>query len=169
MTSLAGAGPWLRTPPTATQSEGITLFRWSSLSTTAADHLGEPILAATPVSPVPRRAPGFGAWGHEPLVGAQVRYLVVTATRVVVYSLDRDLHGPELYRLTRVEIETSRDAIRGVELDSRWFSRLMTVVFRDGTRWNLEVSLTKRDLWGPVRDELGQLAVRAEATVPSSA
>lgn len=147
----------------------MTLFRWSSLSTTAANHLGEPILAATPVSPVPRRAPGFGAWGHDPLVGAQVRYLVVTPTRVVVYSLDRDLRGPELYRLTRVEIEAPRDAIRGVELRTRWFSRLMTVAFRDGTRWNLEVSLTKRELWGPVRDELGQLVAQAEATVASSA
>lgn len=147
----------------------MTLFRWSSLSTTAANHLGEPILAATPVSPVPRRAPGFGAWGHDPLVGAQVRYLVVTPTRVVVYSLDRDLRGPELYRLTRVEIEAPRDAIRGIELRTRWFSRLMVVAFRDGTRWNLEVSLTKRELWGPVRDELGQLAAHGEATVASSA
>jgi len=120
------------------------------------------------VSPVPRRAPGFGAWGHEPLAGAQVRYLVVTPTRVVVYALDRDVRGPQLYRLTRVETEQPRDAIRGVELQHRWFSRLMTVAFRDGTRWNLEVSLTKRELWGPVRDELGQLAAPAEATVVSS-
>lgn len=117
---------------------------------------------------MPRRAPGFGAWGHEPLSGAQVRYLVVTATRVVVYSLDRDLHGPELYRLTRVEVEASRDAIRGVELRSRWFSRLMTVAFRDGSRWKLEVSLTRRELWGPVIDQLGALERRTEATVASS-
>lgn len=118
---------------------------------------------------MPRRAPGFGAWGHEPLAGAQVRYLVVTATRVVVYALDRDLRGPQLYRLTRVEIEAPRDQIRGVELRTRWFSRLMTVAFRDGTRWRLEVSLTKRDLWGPVRDELGQLVAQTEAHVASSA
>ncbi len=45
----------------------------------------------------------------------------------------------------------------------------MTVAFRDGTRWRLEVSLTKRDLWGPVRDELGQLVAQTEAHVASSA
>jgi hypothetical protein len=97
-----------------------------------------------------------------------VRYLVVTPTRVVVFALDRDVRGPQLYRLTRVEIEQPRDAIRGVELRTRWFSRLMVVAFRNGTRWNLEVSLTKRDLWGPVRDELGALATRSEAPAVSS-
>lgn len=134
----------------------------------AATHLGEPVLAATPISPVPRRAPGQGAWGHEPLSGAQVRYLVVTPTRVVVFSLDRDVRGPYLYRLTRVEIETPRDAIRGVRLDHRWFSRALTVVFRDGHRWDLEVSLTRGRLWGPVVEELGVLSAQADHAVVSS-
>ncbi|MBF6621144.1 MAG: hypothetical protein ITG02_13055 [Patulibacter sp.] len=93
---------------------------------------------------------------------------MVTPTRVVVFSLDRDVRGPRLYRLTRVEVEEPRDAIRGVELRSRWFSRLMIVAFRDGARWNLEVSLTKRELWGPVVDELGALVTQTEATVASS-
>lgn len=93
---------------------------------------------------------------------------MVTATRIVVFSLDRDVRGPQLYRLTRVEIEMPRDQIRGVELRPRWFSRLLVVAFRDGTRWNLEVSLTKRELWGPVRDELGTLVPQPDATVVSS-
>ncbi len=93
---------------------------------------------------------------------------MVTPTRVVVFSLDRDVRGPQLYRLTRVETEEPRDLIRGVEMRQGWFSRLMVVAFRDGTRWNLEVSLTKRELWGPVRDELGALVPQTDATVVSS-
>ncbi len=147
----------------------MNLFRWSSLINVAATHLGEPILAATPVSPVPRRASGFGAWGHDPLTGAQVRYLVVTPTRVVAFSLDRDVRGPELYRLTRVEAEASRDEIRTVELQPRWHAQRLTIDYGDGDRWELEVSSTKRQLWGPVVEELGLVPPQGEPTAIPSA
>jgi hypothetical protein len=147
----------------------MTLFRWSSLINVAATHLGEPILAATPVSPVPRRAPGFGAWGHDPLTGAQVRYLVVTPTRVVAFSLDRDVRGPQLYPRTRVEAEAERNEIRAVDLRPRWHTRLLAIDYADGDRWELEVSLIQRELWAPVVAELGLVPPQGAPTAIPSA
>lgn len=139
------------------QRDTTTFFRWDSLSEAAASELDEPVLAGTPVSPVPLRAPGRGAWGHPPLAGAQVRYLVVTADRVVVFALDRDVHGPYLYRLMRVEIERPRAAIRGVLLRRRLFVCSLVVVLADGSRWDLEVSPSRQSSWAPVVEALGAL------------
>ncbi|WP_320672942.1 hypothetical protein [Patulibacter defluvii] len=136
---------------------GTTTFRWSSLSADAATRLGEPVLAATPVSPVPRRAPGFGSWGHEPLTGAEVRYLVVTPTRVVVYALDRGRRGEAYYRLLRVEIEAPRTAVAGVALGRPLVARAFRVRLTDGSQWPLEVSPARSRQWGPVVELLGRL------------
>ncbi|WP_040600041.1 hypothetical protein [Patulibacter medicamentivorans] len=144
-----------------------TTFRWINLSADAATRLGEPVLAATPVSPVPRRAPGFGSWGHEPLTGAEVRYLVVTATRVVVYSLDRGRRGEPYYRLLRVEIERPRTAVAGVALGRPLLARAFEVHLTDGSRWPLEVSPGRSRQWGPVVDLLGR--VTSDAGQPSVA
>lgn len=129
--------------------------------------LGEPVLVAAPVSPVARRAPGRGAWGHEPLTGAQVRLLVVTATRVAVLTLDRDVGGPHLYRPLRVEIAVPRSEVRGVRMGAWRPSRRFTVVLTRGRTWPLEVTTLGRRLWGPVLEELGQVgpAVGADAHV----
>lgn len=122
------------------------------------------MLACAPVSPVARRAPGRGAWGHEPLAGAQVRLLAVTATRVAVLSLDRDVGGPHLYRITRVEIATDREGVRGARLGGLRPSRRLTIVLAQAAPWELEVSARDRRLWGPVLDELGDAPAREGAT-----
>lgn len=122
------------------------------------------MLACAPVSPVARRAPGRGAWGHEPLAGAQVRLLAVTPTRVAVLSLDRDVGGPYLYRITRVEIAAERESVRGARLGGLRPSRRLTVVLAQGAAWELEVSARDRRLWGPVLDELGDAPAREQAT-----
>jgi hypothetical protein len=119
--------------------------------------LDEQVVAAAPVSPVARRAPGRGAWGHEPLTGAQVRLLAVTPTRVAVLTLDRDVGGPHLYRPLLVEIVVPRSTVRGVRMGALRPSRRFTIVTRDGDDWPLEVSTWGRRLWGPVLLELGQL------------
>lgn len=106
---------------------------------------------------MPLRASGRGAWGHPPLAGAQVRYLVVTADRVVVFSLDRDVHGPYLYRLLQIEIERPRTAIRGVLLRRRLLVCSLVVVLADGSRWDLEVSPSRQASWAPVVGALGVL------------
>ena len=121
------------------------------------------MLACAPVSPVARRAPGRGAWGHEPLAGAQVRLLAVTPTRVAVLSLDRDVGGPYLYRITRVEIATARDAVRGARLGGLRPSRRLTILLSGGPAWELEVSARDRRLWGPVLGELGDAPEREGA------
>jgi hypothetical protein len=119
--------------------------------------LDEPVLALAPVSPFARRAPGRGAWGHEPLTGAQVRLLVVTATRVAVLLLDRDVGGPRRYRPMLVEIAVPRTEVRGVELGALRPSRRFSVVLTEGRSWHLEVTTLGRRLWGPVLSELGQV------------
>lgn len=126
--------------------------------------LGEPVLAVAPVSPFARRAPGHGAWGHEPLTGAQVRLLVVTATRVAVLTLDRDVGGPLYYRPMLVEIEVDRSDVRGIELGALRPSRRFSVVLTEGRSWHLEVTTLGRRLWGPVVAELGQVV---QGTAPS--
>jgi len=131
--------------------------------------LDEPVVAAAPVSPVARRAPGRGAWGHEPLTGAQVRLLAVTPTRVAVLALDRDVGGPHLYRPMRVEIVVSRSEVRGVRMGALRPSRAFTVLLRDGGSWPLEVSTWGRRLWGPVLVELGQVAADVESPARSEA
>lgn len=128
----------------------------------AAAVLDERVLACAPASPVARRAPGRGAWGHEPLAGAQVRLLAVTPTRVAVLSLDRDVGGPHLYRVTRVEIAAGRDAVRGTRLGGLRPSRRLTIVLAQGRPWELEVSARDRRLWGPVVDELGDAPAREQ-------
>jgi len=115
------------------------------------------VLAATPVSPVPRRAPGFGSWGHEPLTGAEVRYLAVTASRVVVFSLDRGGRGEPYYRLLRIEIERPRTSVVGVALGRSRLTRAFEVRLRDGSSWPLEVSPARSRQWGPVVELLGAL------------
>ncbi|WP_157260886.1 hypothetical protein [Patulibacter minatonensis] len=127
------------------------------MSTPSAALLGEPVLLAAPVSPFARRAPGRGAWGHEPLTGAQVRLLVVTATRVAVLTLDRDVGGPVYYRPLQIEIEVPRDEVRGVELGTYRPSRRFTVVLTEGRSWHLEVTTFGRRLWGPIITALGQV------------
>jgi hypothetical protein len=122
------------------------------------------VLACAPVSPVARRAPGHGAWGHEPLAGAQVRLLAITPTRVAVLSLDRDVGGPYLYRITRVEIAADREGVRGARLGGLRPSRRLTIVHAHGVPWELEVSARDRRLWGPVLDELGDAPAREQAT-----
>ncbi|MDX8150332.1 hypothetical protein SK069_01890 [Patulibacter brassicae] len=145
-------------------------FRWTHLLAPAAEHLGEPVLAATPVSPVPRRAPGFGSWGHEPLTGAEVRYLAVTDVRVVVFSLDRGGPGEPYYRLLRVEIEVPRAEVVGVALGRAALVRPFRVHLLDGSAWPLEVSPLRSRLWGPVVDLLGALPHRdAPSTVGDAA
>lgn len=116
------------------------------------------------MSPVPRRAPGFGAWGHEPLAGAQVRYLVVTADRLIVFALDRDVRGPYLYRLLRIETERPRADVRSVELGRRLLVRSLTITFANGSQWPLEVSPSRHRLWEPVIAEL-RLPTAAESVV----
>jgi hypothetical protein len=130
----------------------------------AAAVLDERVLACAPVSPVARRAPGRGAWGHEPLAGAQVRLLAVTPTRVAVLSLDRDVGGPYLYRITRVEIAADRESVRGVRLGGLRPSRRLTIVLAHGPAWELEVSARDRRRWGPVVDELGDAPEREQAS-----
>lgn len=131
--------------------------------------LGEPVLVAAPVSPVARRAPGRGAWGHEPLTGAQVRLLAVTATRVAVLTLDRDVGGPYLYRPLQVEIAVARSEVRGVQMGTWRPSRHFTIVLTRGRTWPLEVTTFGRRLWGPVLVELGQVQVAAGADVHARA
>jgi hypothetical protein len=127
--------------------------------------LDEQVLVAAPVSPVARRAPGRGAWGHEPLTGAQVRLLAVTASRVAVLTLDRDVGGPHLYRPLQVEIAVARSEVRGVQMGAWRPSRHFTIVLSRGRTWPLEVTTFGRRLWGPVLVELGQVqaAVGADA------
>lgn len=115
------------------------------------------MLVAAPVSPFARRAPGRGAWGHEPLTGAQVRLLVVTASRVAVLLLDRDVGGPHLYRPMQIEIAVPRDEVRGIEMGALRPSRRFTVVLTDDRSWHLEVTTLGRRLWGPIIAELGQV------------
>ncbi|MGX6447716.1 hypothetical protein ACVU7I_06570 [Patulibacter sp. S7RM1-6] len=124
-------------------------------------------MAATPVSPVPRRAPGRGAWGHPPLAGAQVRFLVVTPARVVVFALDRGEPGHAYYRLLRVETEIAREAVRGVELGPVRPSRRLTLVLTGRAPWRLEVSASAGRLWEPVLEELGRLEPGATTQVVS--
>lgn len=119
--------------------------------------LDERVLAVAPVSPFARRAPGHGAWGHEPLTGAQVRLLVVTTTRVAVLTLDRDVGGPRYYRPMQVEIVVPRSEVRGVEIGAWRPSRRFTIVLTEGRSWHLEVTTLGRRLWGPVVAELGQV------------
>lgn len=125
--------------------------------------LDERVLVAAPVSPVARRAPGRGAWGHEPLTGAQVRLLAVTATRVAVLTLDRDVGGPHLYRPLRVEIVVPRTEVRGVQMGAWRPSRRFTLVLSKGRTWPLEVTTLGRRLWGPVLLELGRVDAAAGA------
>jgi hypothetical protein len=126
--------------------------------------LDEPVIAAAPVSPVARRAPGRGAWGHEPLTGAQVRLLAVTPTRVAVLTLDRDVGGPYLYRPLQVEIVVARSEVRGIEMGTLRPSRRFTIVLAGGHTWPLEVSTLGRRLWGPVLAELGRARAGSGAT-----
>jgi hypothetical protein len=128
--------------------------------------LDEPVLAVAPVSPVARRAPGRGAWGHEPLTGAQVRLLAVTPTRVAVLTLDRDVGGPHRYRPLLLEIAVPRAEVRGIALGALRPSRRFTVVLTGGRSWPLEVSTLGRRLWGPVVAELGQHRAEAGAESP---
>jgi hypothetical protein len=123
-------------------------------------------VAAAPVSPVARRAPGRGAWGHEPLTGAQVRLLVVTPTRVAVLTLDRDVRGPYRYRPLLIEITVPRSEVRGIALGTLRPSRRFTVVLTNGRAWPLEVSTLGRRLWGPVIAELGQHRAGAGGEAP---
>jgi hypothetical protein len=134
-----------------------TFFRWDSLRHPSSVLLDEPVLAAAPVSPVARRAPGRGAWGHEPLTGAQVGLLAVTENRVAVLTLDRDVGGPYLYRPLRVEIVVPRSEVRGVRLGALRPSRRFTIVLEGGVTWPLEVSTWGRRGWGPVLTQLGQV------------
>lgn len=129
--------------------------------------LDEPVTAAAPVSPVARRAPGRGAWGHEPLTGAQVRLLAVTPSRVAVLTLDRDVGGPYLYRPLLVEIVVPRSEVRGVRMGALRPSRLFTIVLEGGDTWPLEVSTWGRRQWGPVLAELGLVRGAAESPARS--
>lgn len=131
--------------------------------------LGEPVLVAAPVSPVARRAPGRGAWGHEPLTGAQVRLLAVTATRVAVLTLDRDVGGPHLYRPLLVEIAVPRAEVRGVQMGLWRPSRRFTIVLSRSRTWPLEVTTLRRRQWGPVLAELGQVHAAVSADGPARA
>lgn len=126
-------------------------------------------MAAAPVSPVARRAPGRGAWGHDPLTGAQVRLLAVTDTRVAVVTLDRDVRGPQVYRPMQVEIAVPRDEVRGVALGRLRPSRRFTIVLTGGRSWPLEVSTWGRRHWGPVVEELGEVRPDVPAGGPSRA
>lgn len=114
-------------------------------------------MASAPVSPVARRAPGHGAWGHEPLTGAQVRLLAVTASRVAVLTLDRDVGGPHVYRPLQVEIDVTRDDVRGVAIGPLRPSRRFTIVLTGGRSWPLEVTTLGRRHWGAVVDVLGEV------------
>lgn len=125
--------------------------------------LGERVLLAAPVSPFARRAPGHGAWGHEPLTGAQVRLLVVTEQRVAVLTLDRDVGGPHLYRPLQVEISVPRSEVRGIEMGTLRPSRRFTVVLTEGRSWHLEVTTFGRRLWGPIIAELGEVQAETAA------
>lgn len=124
------------------------------------------MLAVAPVSPVARRAPGRGAWGHDPLTGAQVRLLVVTPTRVAVLLLDRDVGGPHRYRPLQVEITVSRAEVRGIALGALRPSRRFTVVLTNGRSWPLEVTTLGRRLWGPVLEQLGRQHSEEGAEAP---
>lgn len=124
------------------------------------------MVAAAPVSPVARRAPGRGAWGHEPLTGAQVRLLVVTPTRVAVLLLDRDVGGPHRYRPLQVEITVPRAEVRGIALGTLRPSRRFTIVLTNGRSWPLEVTTLGRRLWGPVVEQLGRHRSEAGAEAP---
>ncbi|MCK9248818.1 MAG: hypothetical protein M0P31_07550 [Solirubrobacteraceae bacterium] len=151
---MRGTGPSRVRRARGASSRGTTTFRWDHLREPAAAHLGEPVLAGAPASPEPRRAPGFGAWGHAPLTGAQVRYIALTPTRLVAFTLDRDVRGEHLYRLLRIEDEAPRHDVTGVEVSGSLLARSLTVTLADGRRWELWVSRWRTGPWRAIVADL---------------
>jgi hypothetical protein len=90
-----------------------------------------------------------------------VRLLALTPTRVAVLDLDRDVGGPYLYRVTQIEVEARRDDVRGVRVGPLRPNRGLTVEFRDGEPWRLEVSARGRRGWQPFVDALGDVDAQA--------
>lgn len=96
-----------------------------------------------------------------------MRFLVVTPTRVVVFSLDRGEPGQSYYRLLRVETEVERAQVRGAELGPLRPVRRLTLVLTGQAPWRLEVSPSAACHWEPVLDEVGRLEPGATTQVVS--
>ncbi|MGE4427225.1 MAG: hypothetical protein AB7G37_12300 [Solirubrobacteraceae bacterium] len=80
---------------------------------------------------------------------------MLTPTRLVAFSLDRDVRGDHLYRLLRVEVEVPRDEIVDVDVRRSAIAQVLEIGLADGRRWELAVSRWRTGPWRAIVDGLG--------------